>query len=161
MKLTQNFDLAEVERSMTAQRFDIQNRIPEKYLPNLVAQYQNIWQPAREAKGVIFILSGYRSPELNLKIGGARYSQHMNGEASDARARYCSTLELAQFIAKNCEFDQLILEGYDPNNDQAGWVHASFKRNGGNRRQQMTATFSKRGVLYAHVNLLELKNGYV
>jgi hypothetical protein len=33
----------------------------------------------------IVIVSGYRSPERNLKVGGAKDSQHMHGRAADVR----------------------------------------------------------------------------
>lgn len=33
----------------------------------------------------IVVLSGYRTPEWNRKIGGARYSQHVEGRALDLR----------------------------------------------------------------------------
>lgn len=39
----------------------------------------------RELKAAIMIASGYRSPEYNRKIGGARNSQHVQGRAADIR----------------------------------------------------------------------------
>lgn len=33
----------------------------------------------------IIVLSAYRTPEWNIKIGGARYSQHVQGRALDLR----------------------------------------------------------------------------
>ena len=46
-------------------------------------------------------------------------------------------IQVAYFIEANCDFDQLILEYYCPDDDQKGWVHCSFVE-GSNRKQVLT-----------------------
>ena len=36
------------------------------------------------------------------------------------------------------DFDQLILEFYDPDNPSGGWVHVSYNEKGSNRKQVLT-----------------------
>lgn len=36
-----------------------------------------------------------------------------------------ANVELAKWLIDNVEFDQLILEYFDPNDPAAGWVHCS------------------------------------
>lgn len=50
----------------------------------------------------IIITSGYRTPTHNAKVGGAKYSYHMRGQAVDIRANGIS----AKTIAK--ELDKLV-----------------------------------------------------
>ena len=45
-------------------------------------------QPVREKFGVITVNSGYRSPQLNGKVGGSKTSQHCFGEAEDFERLY-------------------------------------------------------------------------
>lgn len=44
----------------------------------------------------VIITSGYRTPERNAKVGGAKYSYHMRGMAADIRVDGVSPKELAQ-----------------------------------------------------------------
>ncbi len=44
----------------------------------------------------VIITSGYRTPEWNEKVGGAKYSYHMRGMAADIRVDGVSPKELAQ-----------------------------------------------------------------
>ncbi|MGZ9669989.1 hypothetical protein ACXX9E_28950 [Pseudomonas sp. GNP014] len=46
-------------------------------------------------------------------------------------------IQLAYWIQGNCDFDQLILEFYQPEEDSAGWVHVSFNQDH-NRNQVLT-----------------------
>jgi hypothetical protein len=71
------------------------------------------------------ISSGYRSPELCEAIGSSSKSQHAKGEAADFEIPGVDNKELASWISKNCDFDQLILEFYDGVDPNSGWVHCS------------------------------------
>ena len=96
-------------------------------------------QPVRERFGVITVNSGYRSPALNSKIGGSKTSQHCFGQACDFEQLGTPNAEVATWISKELDFDQLILEFYTKGKPNSGWVHCSFKKDGSNRRKIMTA----------------------
>lgn len=84
MNITRNFTLEELVRSPTASRLSIPNTPSESVMHNLILLCNNILQPLRNAYGKpIIVNSGYRSPELNKAIGGAKNSQHMRGQAAD------------------------------------------------------------------------------
>ena len=138
MKLSKNFSLNELTKSQTAIRMGIDNTSNTEQLVNLVVLVQQVLQPCREQFGSISINSGLRVLELNQAIGSSDKSQHINGEAADFEAYLISNRRLAEWIEEKLDFDQLILEypGPDPRD---GWVHCSYKRDGGNRKQVLTA----------------------
>lgn len=126
MKLTKNFSLSEFEKSNTALRLGIDNSIPEEYVLRLQGLAENVLQPVRDHFGPVIVSSGYRSPELNKAIKGSSKSQHCSAEAADFEVPGVSNKEVAQWIVDNCRFDQLILEFYDPEDPNSGWIHCSF-----------------------------------
>jgi hypothetical protein len=65
---------------------------------------------------------------LNRRIGGATWSQHLYGEAADFEVFGVSNKEVAQWIADNCDFDQLILEYYEDGIINSGWIHVSYSK---------------------------------
>ena len=66
-----------------------------KYLEELVENLQII----RDHIGVpMHIISGYRSPSYNRKIGGARRSQHMKARAADIVVKSMEPAELREII---------------------------------------------------------------
>tara|TARA_Y100001963_G_C6760308_1_gene439154 strand:- start:1049 stop:1507 length:459 start_codon:yes stop_codon:yes gene_type:complete len=137
--MTKNFSYFEMIKSSTADRMGVSNEPTTEHVINLVNLCNFILQPVREEFGPIRISSGYRSPALNAKIGGSGKSQHCNGEAADFESSRISNPKLAAWIAKNLEFDQLILEFYDGKNPNSGWVHCSYKKDGTNRKSTLTA----------------------
>lgn len=142
MNLSTNLTLAECCRSQTAKRLGINNTPhDDNVIENLKAVAENVFQPCREyVGGPLYVSSGYRSPELNVAIGGSKYSQHISGMALDLDADVFggkTNAEVFSFIKENCVFDQLIWEfGTDDNPD---WIHVSFHRWGDNRRRCMRA----------------------
>ena len=139
MYMTKNLSYFEMIKSSTADRMGVSNEPTTEHVINLVNLCNFILQPVREEFGPIRISSGYRSPALNAKIGGSGKSQHCNGEAADFESSRISNPKLAAWIAKNLEFDQLILEFYDGKNPNSGWVHCSYKKDGTNRKSTLTA----------------------
>ena len=125
MKLTKNFSLGEMTKSQTALRRGIDNTpTPDKIDP-LILLCQKVLQPVRDHfDRPVTITSGYRSPELCAAIGSKITSQHTKGQAADFEVPGVSNMEVAQWIADNCEFDQLILECYTGGN--TGWIHCSY-----------------------------------
>ena len=76
--LTKNFSLREF-------RCRDGSEIPTEYMDNVRLLAKNL-QVLRDHIGLpIRVISGYRSPPYNRKIGGARKSQHMLAKASDIK----------------------------------------------------------------------------
>ena len=126
MNLSENFSLAELVKSQTAVRKNIKNEPGTEEIENLIHLAKTVLQPMREHFGKpVMISSGYRSPELCEAIGSSAKSQHAKGEAADFEIHEVDNKELASWISKNCDFDQLILEFYDGVDPNSGWVHCS------------------------------------
>tara|TARA_B110000196_G_C20631081_1_gene424061 strand:- start:184 stop:537 length:354 start_codon:yes stop_codon:yes gene_type:complete len=100
-----------------------------------------ILQPVRDHYGkVVRVNSGYRSPTLNTAVGGSKTSQHCNGEAVDFEIDGLPNVELATWVRDHLDFDQLILEFFNPaEGPNSGWVHCSYRKDGTNRKKIMTA----------------------
>ena len=128
MKLSKNLTLGEATKSATAIKNGIDNRPTGEHLSNLIQIASKIFQPLRDHfNAPIIVSSGYRSHDLNQKIGGASGSQHSKGEALDLDGSVENSY-IFHFIKDNLEFDQLIWEfGNDENPD---WVHVSYKSEG-------------------------------
>ena len=139
-KLSANFTVAEYIKSQTATRHGIDNSLSEEHLQNAKKLFANVVQPIREKFGVTIITSGYRSPELNAKIGGSSKSQHCKGQAVDLECLKESNADVAMWIENNLDFDQLILEFYTPSEPSSGWIHVSYNEDGKNRKSVLTAS---------------------
>ena len=84
MRLSEHLDLSEVIRSESAKRNGISNMPSEEHIANFKLLAEHIFEPVRNNFRVpIHISSGYRSKELNEKIGGSKTSQHCFGQAID------------------------------------------------------------------------------
>ena len=151
MKLSENFSLKEVVRSSTAKKLGIDNTPNEEHLQNLQVVVNEIAQPLRDHFGKpVRINSGYRSPALNDAIGGSKKSQHSKGEALDLEIDGVSNMEVADWICDNCDYDQVILEFYNPaEGPNSGWVHASCKENlDENRKRNLIALKDGKKTVY-------------
>ena len=114
----------------------------EKWLEELRFSYNFLYclapgedyETSEDVQG-IRINSGYRSPEVNQKCGGAKNSNHLTGCAVDIHCmgkeqaiRYaCILLDIAD--GKKMDFDELILE----KRGTTIWVHFAVRPKG-NRR---------------------------
>lgn len=130
MKLTENFSLAEMIKSETALRHDMDNTPGDAEIANLKRLAENILQPIRNhyKKGVK-VNSGFRHPEVNAKVGGSKTSDHCKGQAADIEIPGVANADLAQHIVDNYKFTQVILEFYTPGIPDSGWVHVSYDPN--------------------------------
>ena len=138
MQLSKHFKLEEFEKSMTATRMGIKNKAGSGEIKNLTDVCYGILEKVRvKYDKPVIVTSGYRSPELCEAIGSKSTSQHTKGEAVDFEVIGVANIQVAYFIEANCDFDQLILEYYCPDDDQKGWVHCSFVE-GSNRKQVLT-----------------------
>lgn len=139
--LSEHFSLKELTKSETATRKGIDNTPNPAHMHSLTLVCKNILEPVRKQFGKpVQINSGYRGPKLNVAVGGSAKSQHCNGEAVDFEIDGMSNLDLAKWVAANLNFDQVILEFYNPKEGpNSGWVHASFATAGIQRKQILTA----------------------
>ena len=147
MQLTEHFNLAEMIVSPTAKRLGLSNNPTAEHIANMKYVCEKILEPVRAHFGKpVQINSSYRSPLVNKAVGGSPTSQHSNGEAVDFEVPGISNKVVADWVADNLVFDQVILEFYSAaDGANSGWVHASIKRNGQNRKQRLIATKSKAG----------------
>ena len=138
-QLTKNFSLAEMVKSETALRHGMENNPGPDELNNLLNLCANVLQPIRDhyQKGVK-VNSGYRSPDVNAKVGGSRTSDHTRGMAADIEIPGVPNADLAKWIKENLSYTQLILEFYTVGVPDSGWVHVSYDP-GNLKKQVMTA----------------------
>jgi hypothetical protein len=128
VKLSEHLDLSEIIRSESAKRNGILNMPTPEHIENLKALAEKIFEPIRNHfKVPIRVSSGYRSKELNAKVGGSKTSDHCFGYAIDLDADGTSITnnEIFYFIKDNLKFKQLIFEF--PVNGQASWIHISYQ----------------------------------
>ena len=140
MQLTNNFSLAEMVKSDTALRHDMDNTPGEAEIANLKTLCEKVLQPVRDHfQTGVKVNSGYRSPDVNAKVGGSRTSDHCKGQASDIEIPGIANADLAVWIMDNLEYTQLILEFYTPGVPDSGWVHVSYDPVN-LKKQNLTAT---------------------
>jgi len=120
MKLSEHFSLEEL---IATQHRGIDNRPTDLALANLKLLAE-VLEEVRLLLGTPMIISsGYRCPDLNELVGGARNSRHMLGLAADfISTDYGTPLKICQAIRDSrIMFDQLIQEF--PDRYDGGWVH--------------------------------------
>ncbi len=140
MNLTANFSLAEMVKSDTALRHDMDNTPGETEIANLKTLCEKVLQPVRDhfQRGVK-VNSGFRHPEVNAKVGGSKTSDHCKGQAADIEIPGIANADLAVWIMENLEYTQLILEYYQIGVPDSGWVHVSYDP-ANLKKQNLTAT---------------------
>ena len=154
MKLSKNFSLSELTKSQTATRKGISNEPSTEHVENLIPLAESVLQPVRAHFGKpVMISSGYRSPELCEAIGSSSKSQHARGEAADFEIPGVDNMQLATWINKNTNFDQLILEFYEPGDPNSGWVHCSAVKEG-SRAQVLKASKVEGRTKYENILLI-------
>lgn len=120
------FTINELCKSNTAVQKGIDNTPNQQIIDNLEQLVLKILDPLREAYGKpIIVNSGYRSAELNRAINGAKFSQHLKGQAADitgkSKENNKKLFELIQSL--QLPYDQLIDE------QNFSWIHVSFSNN--------------------------------
>jgi zinc D-Ala-D-Ala carboxypeptidase len=139
MKLSSNFSLAEMTKSDTALRLDMENTPGDEEIANMTALCDNVLQKVRDHYGMgVKVNSGFRHPDVNAAVGGSKTSDHCKGMAADIEIPGIANADLAQWIVDNCEFRQVILEFYTPGIPDSGWVHVSYNPDD-NKKQVLTA----------------------
>ena len=130
------FTLAELCTSERAKDLHLVNIPDFDDVPKLLYLVELVLDPLRLAWGKpLKVTSGFRSPALNLAIGGAKNSQHMCAGPWAAVDIDPGTMEdvkaLAEVLKKTCPFDQCIKEG--PGN--SSWLHVGLRMDGKNRKE--------------------------
>ena len=139
MKLSENFTLDELTKSQEAIRLDIPNEPEDEHITNLMLLCTHILQPVRNYfKMPVSISSGYRSAALCKAIGSSATSQHTKGQAADFEIFGVHNKEVSDWIVKNTDYDQCILEFWNPNDPNSGWIHCSYN-DAGNRKSYLNA----------------------
>jgi len=139
MNLSKHFTLREFTKSQTAERKGIINEPNEDQIEFMEQLCENVLEKIRSAFAKpININSGYRTVALCEAIGSKSTSQHCKGQAADIEIYGVSNYELAKYIEKNLNFDQLILECWDGVDPNSGWVHVSYVGENVNRKDVLT-----------------------
>ena len=147
-KLSEHFTLGEFTKSNShPEVYNIPSHEAIENMKRVCGWLEVLRERAGEAspgpskgRGVpIIINSGYRSPQLNKRIGGVPTSNHLTGCAVDIRVenmeqliRYASIL-LDYADESKQEFDELLIER---NSHGAIWLHFAVRASG-NRRKVM------------------------
>ena len=97
MKISKYFRLEELLGSDTALTLNIENLPSWSIVENLRVLAVSVLDPIREAwKQPLIVTSGYRSPKLNVAVGGVPTSAHMDGCAVDIALHHLSTRKISQ-----------------------------------------------------------------
>ena len=133
-KLSPHFTLGEMTTSNHKEVYNIPSHEAIANLKRLCGWLEVLRERAAEP---IIINSGYRSPQLNRKIGGAANSNHLTGCAVDIRVagmeqalRY-ATILLDYSDESKQVFDELLIE---KNRYGAIWVHFAVRASGNRRK---------------------------
>ena len=137
MNLSEHFTLDELTFSQTAARNGIDNTPDARTIEALKLTCAGLEQVREVLQNrPIFISSGYRCAELNVKVGGQPGSQHLLGQAVDFTCpSFGNPRAIVQHLVEsNIQFDQCIVE-FDR------WVHISFS----NRNRRHALVIDKNG----------------
>jgi hypothetical protein len=133
VNLTPHFTLEEAE---TTSHRNLDNSIPNGLIGAVLKTAEKM-EIVREILGKpIHINSWYRSPQVNVAVGGTMRSQHSKGEAVDFICPAFGTpiLVVKELVkhTKKLDFDQLIYEH--------SWVHISFAHTPGAKQRNQVLT---------------------
>lgn len=104
---------------------------PEGWIEDRLRPLCEALEKIREkAGGPLIITSGFRTPSYNKKIGGAKYSQHVQGRAADIKCSKVTPAELGKIIKAMMDAGEIPLGGlkvyetfvhYDQRGHYATW----------------------------------------
>ena len=126
MQLSPHFKLGEFTKSSYPEVYNIPSHVAIENMKRVCGWLEAL----RQAQGPIVINSGYRSPQLNKRVGGVNTSNHLTGCAVDIR---CSGIEQAiEYAAiligyareSQQDYDELFIE---KNRYGRCWVHFAVR----------------------------------
>lgn len=134
------FSIEELTKSATAKKYGIDNSPSDNIKKNLTLFINTVLDPIREDwGGPITVSSGYRCPELNAKVGGAKTSGHLYGYCADLQVKggMKKMRELANFIFEwmkdhKMKFDELLWE----HSGGVTWLHFCWIGKDGKQRMK-------------------------
>lgn len=116
-KLTKNFSLEEFKCKDGSD-------MPNNVLSNITELAKNLQVLRDTLNKSIKITSGYRSPEHNAKIKGAKNSQHVKGTAADIKISGMTPKEVALVIERLIESGKMKQGGIGI---YPSWVHYDIR----------------------------------
>lgn len=118
------FTLAELIKSSTADKHQIDNTPPSEVLKNLQYGVDMVLDPLRRLYGKpIIITSGYRCQKLNLLVGGVTNSWHTKGNAADIHvASLTDATKLFNNLQKMPSVDTVLFE----HSGTGQWLHVQW-----------------------------------
>lgn len=121
------FTLSELTRSSTGSKYHIDNTPSAEIVRNLQYGVDMVLDPLRRLYGKpIIITSGYRSQELNKKIGGVTNSWHTQGNAADI---HVSSLAEASKIFSNLQKIPCVDTALFERSTTGQWLHVQWNMN--------------------------------
>ena len=116
VRLSQHFKLGEF---LNLKKYP-ENVPSMQVVANLTYGCHLLLEPARQIVGPIIINSGFRTPEVNQRVGGVKGSQHLLGQAADLRPQDPRQFDrLVALLRRHALTDQLLTG--------RGWLHLSWK----------------------------------
>lgn len=134
--LSAHLDLFSLCQSETAEEMGIHNMPDDpRIIENLRALCVHVLSPAIDHFDLpLMVTSGYRCEALNREVGGLANSQHILGQAADVMMGGIQNDQLARWFIDNVDFDEVILEKFDPKYHEYGWVHVSYNLDGNRKK---------------------------
>ncbi len=136
MKLSEHFSLEEMTRTSTG----LPNAPSQGQIDRLKDLCASVLEPLRAEWGPVRIDSGFRSPDVNERVGGVPSSQHCLGEAADIVPLDADLDVVYDWIvrASSLRFGQCIKE----EKGASRWIHVSLPGSG--RANQEALVFDGR-----------------
>ena len=131
------FSIEEMTRSATAKRLSIDNTPSDEIKKNLTLFIEKVLDPIREDWGSpISVSSGYRCPELNKAVGGAKTSGHQYGFCADLQVkgdlRKFSNFVIEWMKDHHMKWDELLFE----KSGNVTWLHFCWIGKDGKQRMK-------------------------